>query len=124
MSALAGRAVIRAKFMALNDAITNLKRVDVRLLVLFWHLADRWGRVRTDTIALPLPLTHHTLAKLVGAARPSVTTALRALSQRELLHRDAVAWHLSRDAQQAFATPREADANLAAGNEVNTERHG
>jgi CRP/FNR family transcriptional regulator, cyclic AMP receptor protein len=123
VSALAGRAVIRAKSMALNDAITNLKRVDVRLLVVFWHLANRWGRVGTDTIALPLPLTHDTLAKLVGAARPSVTTALSALSRRELLYRDAVAWHLSRDAQKAFGTAEEADANLGAGNEVNTERH-
>jgi CRP/FNR family cyclic AMP-dependent transcriptional regulator len=42
LGALAGRAVIRAKSMALNDAITNLKRVEVRLLVLFWHLAERW----------------------------------------------------------------------------------
>jgi len=102
LSALAGRAVIRAKSMALNDAITNLKLVEVRLLVLFWHLADRWGRVGPSAITVPLPLTHETLAKLVGAARPSVTTALGALSDRELLHRDTGVWHLSRDAAKAF----------------------
>ena len=102
LSGLARRAVIRAKSMALNDAITNLKRVEVRLLVLFWHLADRWGRVGPDTISVPLPLTHDTLAKLVGAARPSVTTALGSLSDRELLHRHSGVWRLSRDARKAF----------------------
>jgi CRP/FNR family cyclic AMP-dependent transcriptional regulator len=102
LSALVGRAVVRAMSMAVHDAITNLKLVEVRLLVLFWHLADRWGRVAPDTIALPLPLTHATLAKLVGAARPSVTTALSALSKRELLRRDGGVWQLSRDTEKAF----------------------
>ena len=70
--------------------------------MLFWHLADRWGRVGPDTISVPLPLTHDTLAKLVGAARPSVTTALGSLSDRELLHRHSGVWRLSRDARKAF----------------------
>ena len=105
VSALAGRAIIRAKSMALNDAITNLKLVEVRLLVLFWHLADRWGRVGVETIAVPLPLTHETLAKLVGAARPSVTTALGALSDRQLLYRHKQTWQLSRNAEKAFGDP-------------------
>ena len=106
LSALAGRAVVRAKSMAVHDAITNLKTVELRLLVLFWHLAERWGRVAPDTIALPLPLTHATLAKLVGAARPSVTTALSALSKRELLGRDGGVWRLSRDTEKAFGETR------------------
>ena len=102
LSALAGRAVVRAKSMAVHDAITNLKLVEVRLLVLFWHLAERWGRVTADSIDVPLPLTHATLAKLVGAARPSVTTALGALSKRELLRRDGGIWRLSKDTDKAF----------------------
>ncbi len=110
LSALARRAVIRAKSSALNDAMTNLKLVEVRLLVLFWHLADRWGRVGVDTITLALPLTHETLAKLVGAARPSVTTALGALAERDLLYRDAGLWRLSRDAQKAFGDNSSQDA--------------
>jgi len=102
VAAIAGRAVGRAMSMTLNDAITNLKRVDVRLLLLFWHLAERWGRVRMDMIAIPLPLTHETLAKLVGAARPSVTTAIGSLGERGLLHREGKCWVLSRDAKKAF----------------------
>lgn len=104
VSALARRTVLRAKFMALNDAITNVKRVDVRLLLLFWHLAERWGKVGVETIAMPLPLTHETLAKLVGAARPSVSTALGGLADRELLNRDDGVWHLSRDTENAFGS--------------------
>ena len=102
LSALARRAIVRAKAMALNDAITNLRLVDVRLLVLFWHLADRWGQVGPEAITVRLPLTHDTLAKLVGAARPSVTTALGALAERDLLYREDGIWRLSRDAGRAF----------------------
>jgi CRP-like cAMP-binding protein len=106
---LAGRAVIRAKSMALNNAVTNLKQVQVRLLVLFFHLAERWGRVGVGVINVPLPLTHETLAKLVGAARPSVTTALGALAERGLLCRDDGTWRLARSATQVLASmsPRE-----------------
>jgi CRP/FNR family cyclic AMP-dependent transcriptional regulator len=59
-----------------------------------------------DTIALPVPLTHATLAKLVGAARPSVTTALSALSKRELLRHDGGVWQLFRDTEKAFGETR------------------
>ena len=104
LSNLAGRAVIRAKALALNNLVTNLKLVEVRLLVLFFHLADRWGRMGVETIALPLPLTHETLAKLVGAARPSVTTALRSLADRGLLYRDDGPWRLARSAGEALAS--------------------
>ena len=58
-----------------------------RLLALLWHLADRWGKVGPDGTHVPLRLTHATLAQLVGAQRPSVTSALRGLEQRGLLRR-------------------------------------
>lgn len=104
ISALIGRTVVRAKFMALNDAITNVRRVDTRLLLLFWHLAGRWGTVRPETIAVSLPLTHEILATLVGAARPSVTTALTSLAERGLLRRDDGVWQLSRDVERSFGS--------------------
>ena len=109
--ALARRAVVRAKSTALNDAMTNLKLVEVRLLILFWHLAERWGRVGTDTITLALPLTHEILAKLVGAARPSVSTALGALGERDLLYREDGLWKLSRDTRKAFGEIAVKDAS-------------
>lgn len=70
----------RVHSLALHVAVCHLRRVDARLLVLLWHLADRWGRVEPDGVHVPLRLTHQTLGRLVGAQRPSVTTALRQLA--------------------------------------------
>jgi CRP-like cAMP-binding protein len=77
----------RAHSLAITLAVSNLRRVDMRLLVLLWHLADRWGRVTPDGVIVPLRLTHETLARLVGAQRPSVTTAIRQLEAEDRLRR-------------------------------------
>ena len=58
------------------QAIAHLTRVDDRLLALLWCLAERWGRVVPDGVLVSLRLSHRTLAGMVGARRPSVTTAL------------------------------------------------
>ena len=79
----------RAHSLSITLAVSNLRRVDVRLLVLLWHLADRWGRVTPEGVVVPLKLTHETLARLVGAQRPSVTTALRQLEEEGRLRRTA-----------------------------------
>jgi CRP/FNR family cyclic AMP-dependent transcriptional regulator len=73
---LFARGTRRAHALAVALAITHHKRVDDRLLLTLWHLAERWGRVRPAGIAVPLPLSHQRLADLVGAHRPSVTTAM------------------------------------------------
>jgi len=54
-------------------AIVHDARVGVRLHMLFWHLTDRWGRVRRDGVGVPLRLTHSVLADVVAARRPTVT---------------------------------------------------
>jgi len=77
----------RVHCLAITMAVSNLRRVDARLLVLLWYLADRWGRVTPDGVVVPLRLTHETLAHLVGAQRPSVTTALRQLEDEGQLRR-------------------------------------
>jgi CRP/FNR family transcriptional regulator, cyclic AMP receptor protein len=79
IGALTGRAMQRARHLAVNMAIAHYPRIDRRLLLLLWHLADRWGRVRADGVRIPLRLTHTLLADLVAARRPSVTTALAQL---------------------------------------------
>src|SRR3954471_23709257 len=68
-------------------AIATVTRVDVRILALLWQLAGRWGRVTTEGIALRLPLTHRLLAELIGARRPTVTTAVGQLEARGALSR-------------------------------------
>lgn len=116
LARLTGRTVRRAWALALHDAITNLKHVETRLLVQFWHLAERFGRVGPTGISIRLPLTHEMLGKLVGATRPSVTTALGRLATRELLVRESSGvWRLSHDSGEALAPlPVEADTQLVA----------
>jgi CRP/FNR family cyclic AMP-dependent transcriptional regulator len=84
-SRLIARTIQRSGNLAANMAIVHQARVDVRLHLLLWHLAGRWGRVRTDGIMVPLRLTHAVLSDLVAARRPTVTSALSDLSRRGLL---------------------------------------
>src|SRR6201999_2118055 len=78
---LFGRSVLRSRQLAGNMAIVHQARVDVRLHMLLWHLAGRWGRVRSDGVLVPLRLTHAILADLVAARRPTVTSALTELGR-------------------------------------------
>ena len=95
---LMSRALRRSRDLAVLLAIAGMPRLDARLLAALWHLADRWGHVGPEGTLLPVRLTHETLAGLVGAQRPSVTTALRALERRGALRRDAAAgWLLLGD---------------------------
>jgi CRP/FNR family transcriptional regulator, cyclic AMP receptor protein len=89
--------------------------VETRLLVEFWHLAERWGRVGPTGITITLPLTHEMIGELVGATRPSVTTGLGRLAARGLLVREgADVWHLSHAARDALEPmPVQADTRLA-----------
>ncbi len=95
---LVARALQRSRTLAVNMAIVHQARVDVRLHMLLWHLAGRWGRVRSDGTVLPLRLTHSVLADLVAARRPTVTSALSDLSRRGLVRWDNDAWLLSGEA--------------------------
>jgi CRP/FNR family cyclic AMP-dependent transcriptional regulator len=79
VGALVGRAMQRARHFAVSMAIAHYPRIDRRLLLFLWHLADRWGRVTPDGIRIPMRLTHTLLADLVASRRPSVTTALAQL---------------------------------------------
>jgi hypothetical protein len=92
---LVGRALARSRNLAVNMAIVHQSRVDVRLRMLLWHLAGRWGRVRRDGVILPLKLTHNVLADLVAARRPTVTSALKELAKRELVKPADGGWLLS-----------------------------
>lgn len=79
--ALTARALNRSRNLAVNMAIIHHPRVDVRLHMLFWHLAARWGKVRSDGVFVVLRLTHSVLADLIAAQRPSVSGALKKLAE-------------------------------------------
>jgi CRP/FNR family transcriptional regulator, cyclic AMP receptor protein len=86
-AALTDRLVMRARWLGLDLAVCHLRRVDDRLMLLFWQLARRWGKVTTEGIVIPLALQHQLIAGLVGAQRPSVTTRLGLLRSRGLVER-------------------------------------
>lgn len=75
--------------LATQLAICQLPRVQDRLLAMLWLLAESWGRVTAAGTTLPLSLTHEALGALVGARRPTVTLALRELTDDgALVHQD------------------------------------
>jgi CRP/FNR family cyclic AMP-dependent transcriptional regulator len=95
---LVTRAADRAEAAAIQRSIAAHVRVDVRVLAYLWHLADRHGVVVPGAVRLNLPLTHAVLARLVGARRPTVTTALQRLIQLGYLRRENRAFVLIGDA--------------------------
>jgi CRP/FNR family transcriptional regulator, cyclic AMP receptor protein len=91
--ALLDRACMRAQRLATMQAIAHLNPVDRRLISLFWHLAERWGRMTAEGVVVPLTLSHRLLGELVGARRPTVSTALAALERDgKLLRRSDATW--------------------------------
>jgi CRP/FNR family transcriptional regulator, cyclic AMP receptor protein len=95
MARLHDRLSERSERLAITQAISQLTRVDRRLPALFWHLAERWGRVGPSGVVIPLALTHRMLGQLVGARRPTISTALSELRERdELVRRPDGSWLL------------------------------
>ena len=92
------RCAERAESVSVQRSIAAHVRVDVRVLAYLWHLADRFGVVMPEGVRLTLPLTHAVLARLVGARRPTVTTALQRLMQLGYLQRENRAFVLAGDA--------------------------
>ena len=88
LHALLRRAVRRTMELNVHRAATCHPRADVRIALLLWHLAERWGIVQRDGIVVPLPLTHRLIGQLVGAERPSVSHALARLSSADLVTRE------------------------------------
>lgn len=83
--------------LATQGAICQLSRADQRLMAIMWHLATRIGKVTNDGTVVPWPRTHQALANLVGARRPTISLALKALHARGLLHtRSDGSWLLPR----------------------------
>jgi CRP/FNR family transcriptional regulator, cyclic AMP receptor protein len=92
--ALLRRACRRPVELDVLRAITSQPRLEVRLVLLLWHLATRWGRVEPAGVRLSLPLTHRLLGQLVAAERPSISHALKRLAQAGLVTGTADDLHL------------------------------
>ncbi|MBV9820341.1 MAG: Crp/Fnr family transcriptional regulator [Solirubrobacterales bacterium] len=105
-SRIVGRVAQRARSLALTQAVTHLPRAYARLLILFWLLAERWGRVSPSGVYVTLPVTHEVLAMLVGAQRPTVTIALQRLTRAGFLIRErSDHWLLTNEAIRCLEQP-------------------
>jgi CRP/FNR family transcriptional regulator, cyclic AMP receptor protein len=80
--AFAGRLYRRVRHAEYIMAISHLPKVEHKLLATLWHLASNWGRVTPEGVYIPFRLTHEVLGEILGAKRPSVTTAMTQLQRR------------------------------------------
>ena len=93
--------------------ICQLPRVDQRVLAIMWLLAESLGQVTPAGVRLPLALTHETLGAMVGARRPTVTLALRKLTEQgSILHQDS-GWLLLEPPPEASPVPKVLAPELA-----------
>ena len=102
MTAIINRGALQARHALLQQAISQLPRVEDRLLGLLWAVADRRGVVRGSQIRIDLAITHETFAELIGARRPTVSLGLKKLAEDGLVSQDSRGWLIARDSLDNF----------------------
>lgn len=100
---IAGGSAARVRETAVRLLVTQLVRIEDRVLLTLWALAERFGRVTADGVLLPLPLTHRLIGQLVGGTRPTVTTALGRLARAGTVVRTDQGWLLAGEPPSAIA---------------------
>jgi CRP-like cAMP-binding protein len=103
------RLELQRESLAIQGVIAHVPNAEHRVLLMLWHLAERWGYVTPEGTVLPLALNHQLLGQLVGARRPTVTLAVGALAAAGVVHRrDDGSWLLTASAERrinAIARP-------------------
>jgi CRP/FNR family cyclic AMP-dependent transcriptional regulator len=79
------RVMERSRYLAGHLTLTHFPRVETRLLVLMWHLGERFGKMTPEGVVVRLPLSHELIGRMIAARRPSVTTALGQLHDEGLV---------------------------------------
>lgn len=85
VSNLLARGIRRSRALAADAAAANIIGLEERLLTALWQLAETWGEAKPDGVHLSIRLPHRLLAELMGARRPSITTALAELKRTDRL---------------------------------------
>lgn len=75
------RGLSRSRARAAEAAIASIVGIEERLLIMLWHLAERWGEPSQEGIHLSIRIPHRLFAEMVGARRPSITSALAGLQE-------------------------------------------
>jgi CRP-like cAMP-binding protein len=93
-SAISTRGLSRTSSISLERALTQ-HRADIRVDLLLWYLAGRWGKVIGDgLIRIELPLTHEIIGHVAGCSRQTASWALSRLIERRLIRRENGRWLL------------------------------
>ena len=94
-AALFARLNQRSQRLAASQAIAQLTNVERRLIALLWHVAGRWGVVTAHGVVVPLSFSHRLLGEMVGARRPTISSAIaRLVARGDLIRRDNGTWLL------------------------------
>jgi CRP/FNR family transcriptional regulator, cyclic AMP receptor protein len=95
---LFARSARTSHWLLARSLILSAPSLEERLLLLFAHSGERWGKVTPRGVRLDLPLTHELLASLCGARRPTVTLAPQSLAKHRFVMRvSRDRWLLPRD---------------------------
>jgi CRP-like cAMP-binding protein len=84
-------------------AIARSAGIEVRLLLSLWYWASWWSSVLPDGLRLAVPLSHERLAHLLGATRPTITTAVGRLRRAGYVAQPAEGVWLLRDSPNGAA---------------------
>ena len=104
--ALLERAMRRVRRLGAQAALDSRVGIERRVLLTLMHLAERCGSRTAEGVVIPLPLSHQMLAELVGAQRPSVSTALSRLASTGALKRtDRRGWIVTAVPQRKDRSP-------------------
>lgn len=83
------RSIARSRELAARLALLGEPKLALRLELILWHLADRWGVRRSGVVVLALPLTGALIADLASANRSATGRALGELEGRGVVRRQA-----------------------------------
>ncbi len=93
--ALMASVARRTDAVARQLVIVQSQAVENRILTTLHYLAERWGVMTVEGLVLPSFLSHGTLALLLGARRPSVTSAMvRLAATGQVIRREDGRWLL------------------------------
>ncbi len=89
------RAVRRSRHLAVNMAIVQQPKVETRVLMMLWLLADRYGTIGPDGARIPIDLSHSILGELVAARRPTVSAAMASIQRSGRARKVTGGWQLT-----------------------------
>jgi CRP/FNR family transcriptional regulator, cyclic AMP receptor protein len=111
LGAVLERAAQQDRLGLTQQAISQLPRVEDRLLAFFWMIADRRGHVGQEGVRFSLHVTHEALGRMIGARRPTVSLGLTALAEAGLLQSHGDDWVLSPESAERLAADDQANAS-------------